>query len=47
MLRRAHGRFLGGAEGDALVARADEALRAEGLSEPVRIVRMFAPTGKE
>jgi len=47
MLRRAHGRFLGGAEGDALVARADALLKAEGLQEPARIVRMFAPIGKD
>jgi hypothetical protein len=47
MLRRAHGRFQGGAEGDALVAHADALLREQGLAEPVRIVRMFAPTGKD
>jgi hypothetical protein len=47
MIRRAYGRFLGGAEGDALVARADAVLEAEGLQVPARIVRMFAPTGKD
>ena len=47
MLRRAHGRFIGGAEGDAMVSAADTFMRAEGLQVPERIVRMFAPTGRD
>ena len=41
--RRRRGELLGGDDGRALVAAADEAMRAEGVEDPVRYCAMLAP----
>ena len=42
--RRAHGLVLGGDEGEALVAGANAAMRAEGVRSPEAVMRMYLPS---
>ncbi len=41
--RRRRGEIAGGAEGAALAARADAAMRAQGVARPERFAAMFLP----
>jgi hypothetical protein len=41
--RRALGRLIGGSEGEALTARADEHLKLRGIAEPATWAAVVAP----
>ncbi len=41
--RRRQGQILGGEEGAALLASADESMRAEGVADPEKLTQVFAP----
>jgi serine/threonine protein kinase/tetratricopeptide (TPR) repeat protein len=41
--RRRLGELIGGVEGEALIARADEIMRAEGIANPARMTEIYLP----